>query len=150
MKRLLKTVLLLILSAALMIICCTGVFASDLDRLLAESRSLEEYLHQLTVTMTTLSMKQEYIQSGIDDVNQKISENEVLLGQTQEACDKQYELMKKRIRYLYESGNTNYLEAILSSDSISDVLNKFEYIDNIVGYEVYTAGGKCRKSADEA
>jgi murein DD-endopeptidase MepM/ murein hydrolase activator NlpD len=43
--------------------------------------------------------------------------------------------MKKRIKYMYENGDTNYLDLILQSDSLSDALNQVEYMSKITEYD---------------
>lgn len=49
--------------------------------------------------------------------------------------NEQYESMKKRIRYMYENGNTGFLEILCSSKSIGELLNNAEYISRISGYD---------------
>ena len=125
----------ILVSSLLTVLFTWNVFGADLNTLLSETEGLEEYLQQLTTDMQTLNLEYEYIQTEIDDVETRINSNEILLDDAQTACDAQYDLMKKRIVYLYESGDTNYLTALLSSDNLSDILNKFDYINNIVGYD---------------
>ena len=36
--------------------------------------------------------------------------------------------MKKRIKYMYENGNVQFIEILLESQTIADFLNKAEYI----------------------
>ena len=38
-----------------------------------------------------------------------------------------YNTLKKRIRVMYEYGNSGYLEALLSSDNFSDFITRLEY-----------------------
>ena len=47
----------------------------------------------------------------------------------------QYESMKLRIRFIYENGNTDLIEAILGSTSLADFLNKVEYVEEINRYD---------------
>ena len=49
--------------------------------------------------------------------------------------NEQYESMKKRIRYMYENGNTGFVEILCSSKSIGELLNNAEYISRISGYD---------------
>lgn len=49
--------------------------------------------------------------------------------------EEQYQAMKKRIQYLYEKGDTMYIQAFLEADSISDMLNKAEYVTDIYEYD---------------
>ena len=43
--------------------------------------------------------------------------------------------MKKRIKYMYENGNTQFIEILFESKSISDLLNNAEYITQISEYD---------------
>ena len=47
----------------------------------------------------------------------------------------QYDAMKKRIKYMYETGNTSLLQIIFSSESMGDFLNKAEFVKNITEYD---------------
>ena len=43
--------------------------------------------------------------------------------------------MKKRIKYMYEKGNSEYIDILLASDGLADFLNKSEYIGKISEYD---------------
>ena len=43
--------------------------------------------------------------------------------------------MKKRIQYMYEKGDTEYLDIFLQVKSMADLLNKAEYVESIYSYD---------------
>lgn len=47
----------------------------------------------------------------------------------------QYESMKLRIKYMYEKGDSNYVDLLMESGSLSELLNKVEYISKIAEYD---------------
>ena len=47
----------------------------------------------------------------------------------------QYEIMKKRIKYMYEKGEDGYVEAIFSAASFADFLSRSEYVQKISEYD---------------
>lgn len=49
--------------------------------------------------------------------------------------EKQYAAMKKRIQYMYEKGDTEYFDIFLQVKSMSDLLNKAEYVEGIYTYD---------------
>lgn len=49
--------------------------------------------------------------------------------------EKQYASMKKRIQYMYEKGDTEYLDIFLQVKNMSDLLNKAEYVEGIYTYD---------------
>lgn len=71
----------------------------------------------------------------ISDKESEISnkEDELILAKAKE--NDQYESMKKRIRFMYENGNTGFIEILCSSKSIGEFLNNAEYISTISGYD---------------
>ena len=74
--------------------------------------------------------------------NQKLSKTEDKISKTQKELDKaqvsineQYEDMKLRIKYMYENGDTQMIDLIFNSKSITDFLNKAEYITELSQYD---------------
>ena len=49
--------------------------------------------------------------------------------------DNQYAAMMKRIQYLYENGEVEYIDTLMSSASFTDMLNKSEYVEQISSYD---------------
>ena len=47
----------------------------------------------------------------------------------------QYEAMKTRIKFMYESGNTMYMELLFTANSFGDMLNKADYINELESYD---------------
>ena len=97
--------------------------------------SLESYLGNLNTQLTEISNQLYDL-----EIQLMIKEEEILLtkedlenAKSQEA--KQYADMKLRIQFMYENGNNAYMDILLSSDSISDLLNKAEYIAKVTEYD---------------
>ena len=67
-------------------------------------------------------------QADIDLINQKLAEAE------SQKSD-QYEAMKLRIQYMYESGDMDIVNVIMSDNSLGDILNQAEYISKILEYD---------------
>ncbi len=97
--------------------------------------NLEDYVTQLDANLAELT-------SRIDELNELLEEKEAQIKKTREELDaakkkeeEQYAAMKKRIKFMYESGSTSYIEMILSADSFTDFLNKAEFINKISEYD---------------
>lgn len=93
-----------------------------------EKTSLADQLKKLTGEMEETKKK---ISAKEDEITNK--EEELILAKADE--NEQYESMKKRIRYMYENGNTGFVEILCSSKSIGELLNNAEYISRISGYD---------------
>lgn len=66
---------------------------------------------------------------------QKIDQAQSDYDEAKATEEKQYESMKKRIRYMYEHGETQYVELFLASASIADAINKADYVEKIYDYD---------------
>ena len=70
-----------------------------------------------------------------EELKNEIDETQTKLAEAQVSEDNQYEAMKKRIQYLYEEGDVAYIDALMSSASFEDSLNKSEYVDQLSTYD---------------
>lgn len=111
----------------------------DTEEILADLESLK---NDTVAYITAMDEKLNEITTYIDELNVQIDAKKVeieginaTLAAQEEEIASQYEAMKKRIRFMYENGQTEYLELMLGSGSISDFLNKAEYISQITEYD---------------
>ena len=82
------------------------------------------------------------VQAEITQLNTKIQETTANLNKSQQELkeaiatrEAHYNTLKKRIRVMYEYGNSGYLEALLSSDNFSDFITRLEYTNKLVEYD---------------
>ena len=71
-------------------------------------------------------------------ITQKEEEIEETTRELEEAIkqqEDQYEAMKKRIKFMYEKGDTFYLELLFTSGGFSDMTNKADYIESLSRYD---------------
>lgn len=112
---------------------------TDVEALKAE---LEKSKSDLTTYVAQLDSDLSGIQAKIEQYNTLITEKEQQIEDTTEELNEaikqqedQYEAMKKRIKFMYEKGDTFYLEMIFSSSSFSDMTNKADYIEALSQYD---------------
>ena len=115
---------------------------SSLTDVEALKKELEKSKNDLTVYVTQLDSELSGIQEKIRQYNTLIDEKEQQIADTTEELneaikqqEEQYEAMKKRIKFMYEKGDTFYLEMIFSSSSFSDMTNKADYIEALSQYD---------------
>ena len=85
-----------------------------------------------------LSASGEKLSSIEDAVNAKQSEidaTNIQVADMQAEIDQQYAAMKLRIQFMYENNNSTILSTLLSAESLSDLLSKSEYIQQISNYD---------------
>ena len=69
---------------------------------------------------------------------QELKEKEEVLQKTtadyeaaKETEQKQYDAMKLRIRFMYEKGDSTYLQLLLESQNFGDMVNKADYVEQL-------------------
>ncbi|MGB8454251.1 MAG: peptidoglycan DD-metalloendopeptidase family protein [Anaerocolumna sp.] len=110
----------------------TELRLSELEK---EKDDILKYIEELDKELTNLN-------DEIDSLNTDIKKTDASLDKAKEDLEAakaveedQYSVMKKRIQYMYENGNTDYIEIIMKSDNLSDVFNQVEYMSKITEYD---------------
>lgn len=110
--------------------------------MLFRSKELEKSRNDLTTYVTQLDQQLSGIQNKIQQYNTMITEKEAEIEETtlelEEAIrqqEAQYEAMKKRIKFMYEKGDTFYLELLFTAGGFADMTNKADYIESLSRYD---------------
>ena len=103
----------------------------------ANAEKYQKKVDKLTAAVNELDKQATDISTQIVEKKQQaeIDETQTKLAEAQVSEDNQYEAMKKRIQYLYEEGDVAYIDALMSSASFEDSLNKSEYVDQLSTYD---------------
>lgn len=97
--------------------------------------SVDEYLKQLDAQMTQILSQIGELDEEITGIENEISDLEEKLTLAQQEADKQYELMKLRIKFMYERNDETYIQLILEAKSLAEALNKAEYVSKMSEYD---------------
>ena len=71
------------------------------------------------------------LNSQIEEVNDKIATAEVELKQAEEDYIEQQKRLEQRLVAIYKTGNTTYLDVLLSSKDIADFISKYHQVEKI-------------------
>ncbi|MBQ6602419.1 MAG: hypothetical protein IJH99_03350 [Eubacterium sp.] len=116
-----------------------GEIASTQERLAAleaQKGNDEAYLNELYSQLETLSAEFEQLESDYQAKQEELAQIRDNLAAARERQAVQYAEMKLRIQYLYESGTgTGFLEALFSSESFSEFLNKTDMVSQLTKYD---------------
>lgn len=77
----------------------------------------------------------ERLNNELNETNQRLQKAEADLSQAELDREKQYQTLKSRIKYMYENGGIGYLDVLLNFKSFSELLNRVEYINDIITYD---------------
>lgn len=100
-----------------------------------EADDIVAYIEKLDKKLNELNAEIASLEQQIEKANGNLEQIKVDLAEAEETAQNQYDTMKKRIKYMYENGSQDYVEVLLSANSISDLLNRFEYINKINEYD---------------
>lgn len=104
----------------------------DLEKV---KNNLSAYVAELDGSLNTIEEKIIELDSMISDKEAEIAETEAELAEASAVEQEQYESMKQRIQYMYEQGDTYYIELLVGSESFSDMINRADYIEMLSEYD---------------
>lgn len=107
----------------------------DIGRIEDEQASLQQEINALDTELVNVIMNLNILKDDLRAKSEELVEVQDNLVQAQADEDKQYEAMKKRIRFMYERGDSALLTSILQSRSITDLLNRVEYVNEVYDYD---------------
>lgn len=152
MKRILGLVLMVLVFASVLV----PVYASTISDLQNEIQQHQQNLDALNDDIASMEDEQDILEEEISDLDAEllnmltsigilednIAVKEEEIEETQADYDaakatelEQYDAMKIRIQYMYENGDSNYLSILLEAKSMSDLLNKAEYVEQVYEYD---------------
>ena len=108
---------------------------SQIESIKAAQSDLQEEMDAYDDQLMALLTDMDLLQNDMDAKQGEIDQANVDLEAAQEKEKTQYEAMKVRIQYMYENGNDNYLQALMEAKSISDLLNRVEYVSEVYDYD---------------
>ncbi len=100
----------------------------ELSENLQQVQKLDERIANSQSELDELNTQITELQTSIEEVGAKLKEAE-------DRYNRQQEILETRLVAMYEAGETNYLDVILSSRSISDFLSNYFLITELAGYE---------------
>lgn len=104
-------------------------------KLEASKADLASYVAELDADLNSIQTKLNELKAMVEEKEEEI---EVKTKELEEAIDTQqvqYEAMKNRIKFMYEKGDTLFLELFLEAKSFGDMLNKADYIEMLSSYD---------------
>ena len=96
---------------------------------------IESKVTELNQQLMDISARITDLENQLTAKSEDIQETKDELAGAKEREAQQYADMKVRIQFMYENGQTSYLEALLSSRNISEFLNSADYIAQIQSYD---------------
>lgn len=99
-----------------------------MNALWEQKQQLESQIDSLNSDLVNVMVSIQTLENDIASKEAEIEKTRGDLTKAQNAKDKQYSSMKKRIQYLYEKGGNNaWFQMMLNADNLADLLTRAEY-----------------------
>ncbi len=133
MRRLGNALLVTMLTCGLVV---TPVFAEpSIDSLKKNKEAAQSEVNSLQEELTDLMSKISKLEGDLIAKGQEITQAEEDLKDAQAKEEEQYDDMKLRIKFMYEEGDSSFIETLMSAENFSDLVNKAEYVQNVHAYD---------------
>ena len=151
-KRLLSTFIIVVVFSSVLV----PVSATSISDLKEDIEQQQENLDAVNENISTIEDEQAILEEEIADLDAELlnmltsigileddislKEDEIVVAQAdydaaKETEQEQYDAMKVRIQYMYENGNASYLSMFFEAESMADLINKAEYVEQIYAYD---------------
>lgn len=156
MKKRMTNIVIIIISISVFSMMVTPVNATTISEIQEEKKKNEAQLNDINKQISGYKGAQADIGAEIEEldaemvslitdinlIEEEIGKKEEEIVQTQAEYDaavatkdEQYESMKIRIKFMYEKGDTSYLQLFFEPASMGDMLNKAEYVEALYEYD---------------
>ena len=104
---------------------------SNISNTESEKKVVNDEIFNLDERIQVTSAKISTLEGEISSLNKDIKENQDKLEEAQVNLEENTEALRMRLREMYKRGNVNYLEVILNSKDIEELLRNNEIISSI-------------------
>ncbi len=106
-----------------------------LAQLKEQKEDMDAYIKSLDDKMMDLLEDIEGLETDIADCEKALEDTKIALEQAKQQEAEQYAIMKERIQYMYENPDTEFLDILFGSGSLTDMFNQLEYQQQITEYD---------------
>ena len=101
------------------------------EKVTEEKNSIQQEVDKLNDKISDYEGQITSLDTKISDANTKIKEEEKKLAQAEQDYKDQEELIKKRMVAVYTSGDTSYLDVLLSSKNLTDFISSYYLVSEV-------------------
>lgn len=98
-------------------------------------KEVQAQISNLNAELVDSLLTLEVLQSDIENKKAEIEEAQAEYERLKALEEEQYAAMKSRIKYMYEAGEEDFLSVLLQAESISDLLNRADFVREISEYD---------------
>lgn len=96
---------------------------------------MEKEIEAMDQKIEKASSKAEKLEQKLNDTKKQVKDTKEKLSEAKASKEKQYKIMSKRIKYLYENGSAGYIDVIVQAKSFNEFLTRLDYVSKISNYD---------------
>lgn len=108
---------------------------NQIDSIQNNKKDVSHQIHDLDLKLDNAIVELGNVEKQLDKLNSNIKKTTKELKTAEKKLDDKKDLFNKRIRVMYQNGNAGYLEVLLSSGNIKDLLSRKEMIQSIADHD---------------
>ena len=112
-----------------------NTISGEIDTMQGEADDVAGEIEEIDAALVETIASVEIIEEDIGEKETQIEETTVEYEAALATEQEQYESMKLRVKFMYEKGETTYLQLFLESQSLSDMVNKADYFEKLYAYD---------------
>lgn len=101
------------------------------EEVVEEKKKVTAEVEKLNTQITDYENQIDELDSKISDLNSKISDSQSKLNKAEEDYTNQEKLLESRLVAIQEAGETSYLDFLLSSEDITDLISNYYLVSEI-------------------
>lgn len=108
---------------------------SSIESMAGEQEEMEAELEEIDAEFVDLILSIDVLEVDIRNKNEQITVAQQEYDDAKATEEAQHQAMNRRIKFMYEKGDTSYLTLMLQSQSIADLVNKVDYTERLYDYD---------------
>ncbi|NLL78157.1 MAG: hypothetical protein GX235_13120 [Clostridiales bacterium] len=92
-------------------------------------------IDELDANLVEIIASVDIIKDEIVEKEEQIDKTEAEYEEAKKQEEEQYAAMKLRIKFMYEQGDVSYVQLLITSSSLGDMVNKADYIEQLYEYD---------------
>lgn len=101
----------------------------------SEKATAQSEVDKLDRELAQVQAELSQLNTQLNDTTTRLNQKQVELENAKKVKSEQYDNLKKRIRVMYEYGDSGYLEVILGAENFSDFLTRVEYANRFMTHD---------------
>ncbi len=108
----------------------------ELENINSQKSETLQQVEDLIMQISSAQSEIDELDTQIADMNSQIEEAQNKINEKQENYDNQQKLLETRLVATYEAGETSFLDVLLSSESLTDLISNYYYVSQIADADI--------------